>query len=44
MNTYVIEDRLYEWTRTTSGDFRLRIWEDGVLIQDEVYPAEDFDC
>lgn len=40
--TAVVEDRFYEWTRTESGDYRLRIWEDGVLIQDELFDPIDF--
>ena len=40
--TAAIEDRLYEWSRTSDGDIRLKIWEDGSLIEDDVFPAEDF--
>ncbi len=39
----MIKDGMYyEWFQTAGGDFRLRIWEDGVCIWDEVIPAKDY--
>ena len=40
--TAAVEDRLYEWTRIESGDYRLRIWEGGLLILEELFDPKDF--
>ena len=38
----VQDGRFYEWSQTAEGDYRLRIWEEGGCIWDEIIPAEDF--
>ena len=40
--TAVIDNRLYQWEQTAEGDYHLMIWEDGVLIQDELFDPKDF--
>ena len=38
---YMDGQRVYEYTQLPDGDFRLRIWEDGILFWDEIIPREN---